>query len=223
MRTLIVVALAVAGTAHAQVYRCQEGGRTVYSDKPCGEAAATQSVPVVPRAAPSPGADAGAALQLEALRGRVAVGMSKQQVELAWGRPMSTNSRTGSRGTSDQWVYRRSNASTSYVYFEDGVVTSYNTETTTNIAASEPAPQSAIGADPNAIYRAERAGDRRFIREGESRDSIERRIGKPDSFAAEGIYFVTTYRPTPKDYQTRTTIYFDSSDRAAKIERTVER
>lgn len=220
MRALTLALLIATLPAQGQVYRCAEGGRTVYSDKPCGDAAATQSVPVVPRAPPpSPTAQ----LQLEALRGRVAVGMTREQVELAWGRPTKINSSAGSRGTSDQWVYRRSSASTSYVYFDNGIVTSYSTDTSTDASASDPASQPAVGADPGANYRAERAGDRRFIREGEFRSEVERRIGKPDAFAAAGIYFTCTYFPTPKDAQTRTIIYYDVDDRIAKIERTVQR
>lgn len=43
-RWLIVVALAVAAPAHAGVYKCVEGGKTVFSDQPCGKDAKAVAV-----------------------------------------------------------------------------------------------------------------------------------------------------------------------------------
>lgn len=50
---------------------------------------------------------------------QIRIGMNREQVVLAWGRPSDINTTTFSRGTHEQWVYSMK----SYVYFEDGVVT----------------------------------------------------------------------------------------------------
>lgn len=39
-----VALLFVSATASAQVYKCSEGGKTVFSDRPCGEAASRVDV-----------------------------------------------------------------------------------------------------------------------------------------------------------------------------------
>lgn len=53
--------------------------------------------------------------------GEVWVGMTKAQAQLAWGEPDSVNRTTTRRGVLEQWVY----GSRSYLYFADGVLTSY--------------------------------------------------------------------------------------------------
>ena len=52
---------------------------------------------------------------------RVCIGMSKDAVILAWGRPQSINRTVGAWGTHEQWVY----GSGSYLYFENGSMTSF--------------------------------------------------------------------------------------------------
>lgn len=217
MRWLVIGLVAVAATAHGQVYRCNDGGRTVYSDKPCGDAAASVSVPVMPRAAePSP--DAG--LQLEALRKRLAVGMTPQQVELAWGKPATIRKTTGSQGRTEEWVYG-GGESTSTVRFFAGRVVSFSTETSIGAA---PAPPAALppAVDADAAARAERAGERKFVREGDSQAGVERRLGPPDAHGYANALTWWMYAPQPKDSQTRTTIWFDG-DRVIKVERAVAR
>lgn len=62
--------------------------------------------------------------------GRIRVGMVRSQVRLAWGAPNATQTRLSEAGVSEVWIYRRVGATskasdwlaTSYVYFEDGVV-----------------------------------------------------------------------------------------------------
>lgn len=53
----------------------------------------------------------------------VCVGMNELEVELAWGTPIQRNKSGGIGGTFDQWVYPNFN----YIYFRDGVVTSWQT------------------------------------------------------------------------------------------------
>ncbi len=53
--------------------------------------------------------------------GQVWVGMTKAQAQLAWGEPNSVNRTTTRRGVMEQWVY----GSSSYLYFGNGVLTSY--------------------------------------------------------------------------------------------------
>ena len=56
---------------------------------------------------------------------KVKRGMTKEQAIYSWGRPDDINSSTGSWGTHDQWVYRRGELSTQYLYFENGILTSW--------------------------------------------------------------------------------------------------
>jgi hypothetical protein len=51
---------------------------------------------------------------------RVHLGMTADQARAAWGRPSDVNRTIGSWGVHEQWVYGYS----SYLYFEDGVLTS---------------------------------------------------------------------------------------------------
>ena len=52
--------------------------------------------------------------------GKVHVGMSTVQAKASWGTPDDINRTTNALGTSEQWVYGYS----SYLYFDDGVLTS---------------------------------------------------------------------------------------------------
>lgn len=60
MRCLVVAAAcALHAPAHAELYKCHEGGRVSYSDRPCAGAGA----PFAVRAAPAPDPDAAARLE----------------------------------------------------------------------------------------------------------------------------------------------------------------
>ncbi|MFH1373839.1 MAG: hypothetical protein ABII79_08600 [bacterium] len=52
--------------------------------------------------------------------GVISLGMTCEQVRLSWGPPSDVHRSVGSWGIREQWVYR-----TQYVYFENGIVTSY--------------------------------------------------------------------------------------------------
>lgn len=78
--------VAVVDTIVTRPYRCIEGGKAADSDKPCvGD---TIKVPV-PSASLAPNGAAPVNLQNEAGMGRIAVGMTAQQVEEAWEGPQT--------------------------------------------------------------------------------------------------------------------------------------
>lgn len=52
-------------------------------------------------------------------KGKIGLGMTEEQVRAAWGNPRDINRTTTRYGSREQWVYNMS----SYVYFDDGVVT----------------------------------------------------------------------------------------------------
>lgn len=63
-RLMILAALLAASAAQAQVYKCQEGGKTVFSDVPCGAGREINVRPAsgaAPVREPRPGQDAPAA------------------------------------------------------------------------------------------------------------------------------------------------------------------
>ncbi len=68
------------------------------------------------------------------LQGKVAIGMTTEQVIASWGRPHDINRTVGSWGVHEQWVYGYTKyygsgvsgfVSTSYLYFENGLLTSW--------------------------------------------------------------------------------------------------
>lgn len=56
---------------------------------------------------------------------KIIVGMTRSEAERAWGEPTRKNTSRGSRGSREQWVYVRSKTVSQYVYFEDGLLTSW--------------------------------------------------------------------------------------------------
>ena len=54
------------------------------------------------------------------LKGKAVIGMKREQVKLALGNPRDINRTVGSWGVHEQWVYANS-----YLYFENGVMTSF--------------------------------------------------------------------------------------------------
>jgi hypothetical protein len=54
-------------------------------------------------------------------KGQIYIGMTKEQVRAAWGRPYRVNTTTGSFGEHEQWVMHEMGRS--YVYFENGICT----------------------------------------------------------------------------------------------------
>jgi len=209
--------------AAGDVYRCTEDGKTVYSDRPC-RSGASKTVPV-------PSSEAGAAAgapastpQNEANLGRIAPGQTPAQVEQAWGRPKTRNIDTSKSGRSEQWVYDRPN-STGYVYFRDGVVSSYSTHLEREKASSEPARQPSR-ADLEAQERAEKAKERRFVSDNSrlSRDQVRERLGEPDNKSFANGAEIWIYRPDLGDPATETRISFDIySGELIRLDRTIRR
>lgn len=220
---MAIVVAVVATEVPAQVYRCVEAGKTVYSDKPCADPDRSVAVPIVPRT-PVPEGASSSNLQLEANLGRVGIGMNKTQVELAWGRPKDVNTSTTSAGTTEQWVYRRDGADR-YVYFRGGLVSSISSRTSAATEQVDPMPPAEPAPsleEQRAAERLMKAGERRLVREGASASQVESSLGMPEARGWSGGLEWWAYSPTAKDHQTRTTIWFDYG-RVVKVERTIVR
>jgi hypothetical protein len=218
----VILVAAVSSLASAEVYRCTEGGKTVYSDRPCqgGGTATTVAVPPPPNAA-TPGA---IDPQREARLGRIVIGQTPPQVEMAWGSPTSKNIDTTSSGRSEQWVYERADG-TAYVYFRSGVVSSYSeSKGGANVPRTDsPAAPPPTQAEIEAQVRADKAGERRFLGSGIHQSAVLNRIGEPDSKSLSGIVECWTYNPTRLDAQTATQICFGLDGTVIGIERRVAR
>jgi hypothetical protein len=219
-RTTTILFACVSSFASADVYRCIEDGKTIYSDRPCQ--AGTASTVVVP---PRIGTTAAAINpQHEANMGRIAIGQTPLQVEMVWGAPKRKNIDTRTSGRTDQWVYERPNGTT-YVYFQAGIVSSISEHSdranAAGVDSTEPPPPTR--AEIEAQVRANSAGERRFLGDGMHQATILNRIGEPDSKSFSGIVECWIYNPTRLDPQTATRICFGLEGTAINIERKVAR
>lgn len=59
------------------------------------------------------------------ISGRLRPGMTKEQVLYSWGRPDDVYESGGPQAVQEQWVYKRLNDKTQYVYFYNGRLTSW--------------------------------------------------------------------------------------------------
>lgn len=59
------------------------------------------------------------------LDGKIFLGMTTKQVIESWGKPDDINRTVGSWGIHEQWVYRRGGFEATYLYFENGKLTSW--------------------------------------------------------------------------------------------------
>lgn len=147
IRTLAALTLLASPTLGAQVYRCEDAaGQTVFSQTPCADDAQVVDIDPPPAAAPpmdepAPGLRPGELEMLEEGKQRrqkragsrqrqsamyqnqVMVGMTEEQVRRAWGAPDKINRSSGGR---EQWIYRRGEFDSQYVYLEAGRVTGWN-------------------------------------------------------------------------------------------------
>lgn len=64
-------------------------------------------------------------IQIDILRGEIRIGFTPEQVTLAWGRPDHINTTRTLVGVHEQWVYGETPFPNSYIYFENGVVKSW--------------------------------------------------------------------------------------------------
>jgi hypothetical protein len=226
MLQIVITAIAfIALPAGAQVYKCTEGGRTVYADKPCASDAKAIDVPTAPL---SPEAAESAKLQSEANVGRLAVGQTTRQVQTAWGTPRTKNIDTRASGKEEQWVYDRKEGTT-YVYIRDGKVVSvsqHQDATGVPPAPVQQLPPSATRAELEAQERADKAGERRFVLKGAPAAGLIGRIGVPEAkqFVPVGRTFGECwfYSPARLDPQTQTTICFSGGE-VYEVTRTIQR
>mgnify|MGYP001352893322 CR=1 FL=1 len=140
MKAVIILSLlALALPAQAQVYKCTEGGKTVYSQMPCGK---EEKVLDIKRSVPRPGSYEAKLEDREeyirnnpgisevhqaAIRAGVAIpGMSAEHVIAAMGEPARKNLTQTLHGSRWQWVYGTDIRYTRYVYIEDDVVVATN-------------------------------------------------------------------------------------------------
>ena len=128
MGRVLIVALAVllAGTAHAQVYKCKDAsGATLFTSQPCTPDA--KPIDVRPASGQAGPVDEMTAINNQRIAsGRVGPGMTAAQVRGAWGSPSKINQSIYASGVSEQWIYYRgaNHSYSQYVYFTNGRVTS---------------------------------------------------------------------------------------------------
>ena len=124
---LLATVAAIAMPAHAQVYKCTEGGQTVYKDRPCVPTDRNAGKIEVRGGTLSSPED----LEREAFRTkimtavanrRVFVGMPASDARRSWGNPTKINRDIYGSGAKEQWIYER-RGGTQYIYVEDGRVT----------------------------------------------------------------------------------------------------
>lgn len=138
---MIAVALSLlcSAAAQAQVFKCVEGGKTVYSQEPCSTKAQELDIK---RSTPRPGSFAETQAGREdyirsnpnlsetvkgAIRGGVAIpGMTEEQVLAAMGPPIRRNLTQTASTSMWQWVFRYGSGRQHYVYFEGGIVVATN-------------------------------------------------------------------------------------------------
>lgn len=142
--TSLILAL-YSPAATAAVYKCTVEGQTVFSDKPCGEDSQEidhQPAPAIggrfdtgtdaeffePEKRANKSRDASCSyidstrLRRLMVQNKITRGMKPADVRRSWGSPSSIN--TG--GSSIQWAYHYPDYSSSYVYFEEGCVSSWS-------------------------------------------------------------------------------------------------
>jgi len=59
------------------------------------------------------------------LAGRIALGMTKKMAIASWGEPDGINRTVGLFGVHEQWTYDGGSQNTKYLYFENGILTSW--------------------------------------------------------------------------------------------------
>ena len=224
-RAPIVIALngAMIASASADVYRCVVDGRVTYADRPCAGASKVHI-----EAAPPPPVEGRANFQTEASMGRVVVGMPQTQVVQAWGKPKEVSTEKDDKGTTEHWTFVRG-SETHDIAIQDGRVTRIISRpyTKPEPQAAQPAAQLTL-SELEERERSERAGERKFIRNGTRQEEIRGKLGPPIERRVRatnlGMADCWEYPPTPKDYQTRTTVCYSLDEaRVISVDRTIER
>jgi len=58
---------------------------------------------------------------------KIRLGMTDEMVRLSWGRPSDINRSVGVWGVHEQWIYRIGEYTRNYLYFRNGILTSWQT------------------------------------------------------------------------------------------------
>lgn len=112
-------------SAHAEVYKCNVEGKTIYQQSPCGNKEGKLNLPPSPherdyKNIARTNADVAHYKRIKGVEdamydGRVIPGMTEDQVLRSLGKPKKINN----NGGHIQWVYEKPGNDT-YVYFKDG-------------------------------------------------------------------------------------------------------
>lgn len=136
---ITAIALGLSVPVMAQVYKCNEGGKVVYSQMPCGN---DHKVLDIRRSSPRPGSfEAEVERRTEYVRknpgilepyqvaikmGVVIPGMTEEQALVSMGRPSRMNLTQTLNGSRWQWVYESPGGGMKFVYIENGLVVATN-------------------------------------------------------------------------------------------------
>lgn len=128
MKWILVLSLWCCASAWGQVYEC----KGVYQDIPCQggkEVNLNENYkPDSNNAVMLPKTDLLHDSRIRSAREsrQVVVGMTAQDVRYAWGSPTQINPSFVGGVSHEQWVYRRDNGQSQYIYFAGGKVTAWN-------------------------------------------------------------------------------------------------
>ena len=238
MKTAVVFLLwmLMVSAASAAVYKCTGAdGKIEFSDQPCA------------------GAESEAMnLQYNTIGDSgLGAGMTASQVRQTWGEPDTIKTSKKKKGAREEWRYQR-DGYTQKVVLVDGRVTEVSKQSSGGAvlkSTSDAAPRSSKSSSTKtsaaktsaADKRAEKVGERRFIREGMSTGEVRSRIGSPDSREDGSCREWTkvnsknqmktvrdlcekcwVYDPAEGDPQTQTQVCFQNS-RVSSVKRTVIR
>ena len=152
--------------------------------------------------------------------GHVAVGMTPQQVEEAWGNPAETGTDKDAKETTQRWTYIR-NGDVTDIFIRNGAVSRISDpraiakgaavrDEAPRPTASEVEEQLRLNEEQERLAKAD---ERRFLREGMTQADVQLRIGSPAAIkVVSPLYGVGTYwiyPPTSADPQTTTVLRFN--------------
>lgn len=121
---VFIFAVCAIPASAATIYQCTDArGNKVFSQHPCG--ADSKKLDVAPTAPSGISSDEELYMYQASLR-KVSRGMSARHARLAWGEPTKINRSNYTGTVKEQWVYRRGNTRTQYLYFENGVLTGWS-------------------------------------------------------------------------------------------------
>ncbi|MCL2871442.1 MAG: DUF4124 domain-containing protein [Betaproteobacteria bacterium] len=238
MKTTVVFLLwtLMMGTASAAVYKCTGAdGKIEFSDKSCA-GAESEAMNLQYNTFGDPGLSAG---------------MTASQVRQTWGEPDTIKTSKKKKGAREEWRYQRDGYSQKVVLV-DGRVTeiskqaaggamSHSTSDSAPRLSKSPSTKASAAKTSEASKRAEKVGERRFIRKGMSAGEVRSRIGTADSREDGNCRERTkvnsqnqmktvrdlcekcwVYDPAEGDPQTQTQVCFQNS-RVSSVKRTVIR